>query len=182
MLTKVRRDIKDEYGVRLRDELKANYLLRPRGPLKDKGLGDGQRRDIYRRAMRALTTVSSAVFAVVIDKENMAGGDPFAIAWEHLIQQLMIRSESMGHPIVLVHDDGEGERVRMVHRHCREVGVTMGGGNAKADLLVEDPVPRRSELSYFIQAADLVAYAAFRRVHRRKKGPRRCATPTCGRR
>ncbi|NEE01676.1 DUF3800 domain-containing protein [Phytoactinopolyspora halotolerans] len=163
-LTETRRDIKQVYGVRLRDELKAYYLIRPRGTLKGSGLGDRQLRDIYRRVMKVLALVSTGVFGVVVDKEQPLSADPFTIAWQELIRQLAIRSVNRGHPIMLVHDNGEDHKVRTLYRLARESCATGSDGHVAADLLVEDPVSRRSELSYFIQAADLVAYAAFRRV------------------
>src|SRR5690606_13009084 len=96
------------YGVRMRDELKANYLTRGRGPLKELQLGDGQLRDIYRRMLVATNLAASGVFAVVIDKEHPRGvQDPAERAWEYLFQRLRIRSANRGHPIIVVHDDGD---------------------------------------------------------------------------
>jgi len=165
LLSEVRRGIKDTYQIRMRDELKANYLIRPRGPLKNSGLGDGQLRDIYRRMLNGLNVVSSGVFAVVIDKEHLQSGyDPAERAWHFLLQRLRIRSQLMSHPIIVVHDEGEDKRVRRWHRAFRRHSYDPQGRRVQAKLLVEDPVPRASILSYFVQAADLVAYAAFRRV------------------
>lgn len=162
VLTAMRRDIKKTYDIRLRDELKAYYLVRSRGPLKDSGFGDGQLRDIYHRSLSAVTRVSAGVFAVVIDKLRRMNRDPFDAAWERLVRQLMVRSTSLDRSIVLVHDQGDNDRIRRMHRRCRQ--STAIDGTVCPGLLVEDPVPRRSELSYFVQAADLVAYAAFRRI------------------
>lgn len=164
-LSAVRRGIRDTYGVRLRDELKANYLLKARGSLVGLGLGDGQRRDIYQRLLRSLNVVASGTFAIVIDKEQPGLGDrdPADVAWEYLMQRLRIRSTNGGHPIVLVHDDGDRDRVRKIHRRFRRHSWAPGGKAVTAPLLVEDPVARDSALSYFVQAADLAAYAAFRR-------------------
>lgn len=112
-VTDVRRGIKNTYRVRLRDELKANYLVRPRGPLKDSGLGDGQLRDIYRRVLTSLNVISSGVFAIVIDKEYLRTDyDPAERAWHFLLQRLRIRTQRMNHPILLVHDEGEDNKIR----------------------------------------------------------------------
>lgn len=164
VMVEARRDIRQTYKVLLRDELKANYLLRGRGPLEPLRLGDGQRRDIYRRLLVATNVASSGVFAVVIDKEHPRfTGDPAERAWEYLLQRLRIRSTTMGHPIVVVHDDGDAGRVRKQTRKFRRHSFAPGGVSVQAPLLIEDPVVRDSALSYFIQSADLVAYAAFRR-------------------
>lgn len=165
LIVEARRQIRDVYGVKMADELKANYLLRSRGPLSDLGLGDGQRRDMYRRLLTATSLVSSSVVAVVVDKEDTSRvKDPFDTAWKFLLQRLRIRSEVMGHPIVLVHDAGEDDRVRKVLRQFRRISYAPGGKRVEARGLIEDPVPRDSSSSYFIQSADLLAYAAFRRV------------------
>lgn len=164
VLVNTRQEIRKTYGVRLRDELKANYLLRSRGPLVDLGLGDGQRRDIYRRMLVGTNIAASGVFAVVIDKEHpRAPADPADRAWEYLLQRLRIRSESRGTPIIVIHDDGDADAVRKHLRRFRRFSFKPGGTPVDAPLLIEDPVARDSALSYFVQSADLVAYAAFRR-------------------
>lgn len=165
LMIDMRRALKQAYGIRFRDELKANYLLRGRGPLASLNLGDGQRRDIYQRHLRLLRLVASGAFAVVIQKHLITTGkDPAETAWTYLFQRLRLRSESTGVPIVLVHDEGDADRVRKLHRAFRRHSWA-GSTSVTAPLLVEDPVPRRSDQSFFIQAADLLAYAAYRRVH-----------------
>lgn len=166
LLIGLRRGIKQSYGVRFRDEIKANYLLRGRGPLKSLQLGDGQRRDIYQRHLRLVRLIGSGAFAVVIQKGLITTGkDPAEQAWLYLFQRLRIRSEKTGVPIVLVHDEGDADRVRRLHRAFRRHSWSAGQQSVTAPLLVEDPVPRRSDQSFFIQTADLLAYAAYRRVH-----------------
>ena len=110
-----------------------------------------------------MSIVASGVFAVVIDKER-ASGDPFERAWTYLLQRLRIRSTADQRPIMIVHDDGEADRVRTITRAFRRHSFAPNGRSVSAPLLVEDPIPRNSAHSYFVQAADLAAYAAFRRI------------------
>lgn len=69
---------------------------------------------------------------------------------------------------MLSHDEGEDDAVRRWARRARRhltTGSAYGTGTLvhPARLLVDDPIPRRSQQqSYLIQAADLVAYAAIR--------------------
>ena len=73
-------------------------------------------------------------------------------------------------PVMLVHDEGEPKLIRKFARKARRAGTAgsaIGTGSLRrpARMLIDDPVSRVSKQSYFIQAADLAAYAAFRHVY-----------------
>lgn len=163
--------MRDKFGVRMRSEIKANYLLRNSGDLRDYGLGQGARRVIYRAHLRVLSPLGVRAFAVVVDKRAgfTSPADCFNLAWESLLQRLERTSTKEGTRFVVIHDEGENDAVRRWVRRARRyltAGTAYGGGTivAPASLLVDDPVARQSRHSYFIQVADLLAYAAFRSV------------------
>ncbi len=71
--------------------------------------------------------------------------------------------------MLLVPDVGEYEYRRRLARRMRRyemVGSRFGTAFLKRPFirLVEDPIPRKSHESYFVQLADLNAYAAHRRI------------------
>lgn len=162
-VVQMRREVSSTYGVRMNVEAKANELVGIKKTYRDLGLGDGQVRDIYQRHVDAVTSVSSGVGAIVLDKSKIKKQDLdiFETAWEYLFTRLRKRAEDSGHPIVVVHDKGEEGRVRKHLRRFRRVNW-QGAGMGHAPLLIEDAVPRDSKQSYFIQMADLVAYSASR--------------------
>lgn len=162
-VVQMRRGISTTYGVRMAVEAKANELVGIKKTYRDLGLGDGQVRDIYQRHVDSVAAVSSGVGAIVIDKSKIRRPDidVFSTAWEYLFTRLRKRAEDSGHPIVVVHDKGEEDRVRRHLRRFRRLNW-QGTGVGNAPLLIEDAVPRDSRQSYFIQMADLVAYSASR--------------------
>lgn len=166
----MRREIKSMYGLKMSQEAKANHLVGVKKVYRDLGLGDGQVRDIYQRHLNTIANVATGVGAIVINKPDIRkqDADVFHIAWEYLFTRLRARTEKTGEPIIVVHDDGEPDRVRKHLRKFRRANW-QGGGFGEARLLVEDSVSRDSQQSYFIQAADLCAYAASR-----------CAIPATG--
>jgi uncharacterized protein DUF3800 len=172
-LLRFRRRIRDKFGVRMRSEIKANYLIRNSGDLRPYGLGQGARRVIYRAHLRVLSSLGVRAFAVVVDKRTgfTSPADCFDLAWEGLLQRLERTSTKEKTRFVVVHDEGENDAVRRWVRRARRyltAGSAYGGGKivAPAVQLIDDPVARQSRQSYFIQVADLVAYAAFRSVIR----------------
>lgn len=71
--------------------------------------------------------------------------------------------------ILIVHDEGDALTVRKRARKARRAGTAgsaLGTGtlNVRFTQLLDDPVPRNSQQSYFLQLADMTAYAAFRRL------------------
>jgi Protein of unknown function (DUF3800) len=172
----LRRELRNRYGLPVRAELKANYLLRGKGPLWPLNLSEQERHEIYLEMMRVQAGLGYKTYAIVINKQELAnrGHNENAreVAWEFLVQRLE-RLTTTSHPqttVMIVHDEGESAVVRKIARKARRAGTAgsaFGTGylNVPARLLVDDPVPRDSRQSYFVQLADLSAYAAFRRIH-----------------
>jgi hypothetical protein len=65
-----RRFLRKEYGLLIRAELKANYILRNEGPFESPALPEGIRYKIYRGAMRLHAKLGFNTFAVVSARRN----------------------------------------------------------------------------------------------------------------
>jgi Protein of unknown function (DUF3800) len=172
-----RRFLRKEYGLLIRAELKANYILRNEGPFESLGLPEGIRYKIYRGAMRLHAKLGFHTFAVVIRKAELSEDRPELsardVAWDYLLQRLRTASTRppLGPtPVMLAHDEGEAATIRRLARRARRAG-TAGSKFGTEQLsvpferLVDDPISKKSIESYFVQLADLTAYAAFRRLY-----------------
>lgn len=165
-----RRRLRDTFGVLLRDELKANYLIRGSGSLKDYNLSPDARHRIYRSAISTLSFLPSRAFTVVTDKTKTGWRETQCLegTWEMLLQRLERTSFYEGKkPIMLIHDEGENDAIRRMVRKARRhltAGRQFGGGTTRNpfEYIIDDPSPRASHHSFFIQMADLVAYAGWR--------------------
>ncbi len=169
-----RRELRDSLQVRLKDEVKANYLLHEGGDLARLHLSFDQRREIYDRHMRLVPQLPARSFAIVINKSlhpGESGAQTIRRAWIYLAQRL---SNACGQydetSLMIIHDEGENREIRRILRKSRHFltsgsGYGLGGYRLLPGLpLVDDPVPRQSHHSYFTQMADLVAYAGYRRA------------------
>jgi hypothetical protein len=152
---------------RVRAEIKVNHLVGGRGALTR--LGDNQRYAIYRQHMRLAEKFGLRVYAILIQKVKIKRQyrNPRDIAWEFLMQRLERASDAEDEPVLLTHDEGESAAIRKLARKARRVGKAgsrFGTGMLQVPfrLLLDDPVPRNSAESYFMQLADLAAVAAFR--------------------
>jgi hypothetical protein len=169
-----RRMLKDKFGIPVRAEIKANYLLRNGGPFRKLNLSEKARFAIYRGLMRIQPKLGLRTFAVVVRKDLIKSHRLHAlnreIAWEYLFQRLERLTTTEKTTVLLVHDEGEGAMVRAIARKARRIGTAgsaFGSRRLKVPfgLLLDDPVPRSSNQSYFLQLADLNAFAGFRRLY-----------------
>jgi len=174
-LVNFRRFVKARFGIPVKQELKATYLIGNRGPWLTKNpLPDGMRHDIYRQAMRIQAKLDLQTFAILLDKPRLAQRDasldPAEVAWEFLIQRLERFSTKNNTFISLVHDEGGGDLVRRLARKARRIGTAgsqFGTGSLSVPFvkLLDDPSARDSRDSFLLQLADLCAYAAYRRLY-----------------
>lgn len=179
-----RKRLRESYGVLLRNELKANYLIRGSSHLRKLNLSPDQRGLIYRAHLRMLSNINARAFTVVVDKAKtgVSGSDCFTMAWEMMLQRIERTTHYENTHAMIIHDDGENDEVRKLVRKARRhlTAGLMGGGTIKVNALrfIEDPSPRSSHHSYLIQMADLVAYAGWRSYTPPSSGVARIAPET----
>ena len=166
-----RRYLKDIFKIPTRIELKSSELVHGKGAFRNIGLGYPARMAAYRAAMRFQRKVGLLkTFAVVIAKDKIQKKDTAdvrEIAWRYAIQRLERFGTSQKDNIMVIPDDGHGLFIKKKIRAMRRVNyVPSAYGDStlerKATNIVEDPSDRKSTESYFVQLADLNAYAAFR--------------------
>lgn len=164
-----RRRLRDRFKLPMRAEVKANYLIRSSGPFRALALAPAERGLVYRAHLNMLANIDARAFAVAIDKGRCGVTGPACLefAWTTLLQRLERTTHYERERMLLVHDDGENDAVRRVVRKARRfltAGSMTGNGSIRVDAkdFIDDPVPRASHESYFVQMADLVAYAGWR--------------------
>lgn len=184
-----RRDIRNRYGLKLREEIHAaHFLQRP-------GLLQHIRKDIRLRILREVIDFESAIpdvsiINVVVDKAGKAiNYDVFDQAWTCLIQRFHNTISHRNFPGpqnpqdygLLVADRTDETKLRKLTRRMRRFNPVPSkiGTQARQILLttlVEDPVHRDSLHSYFVQLADVNAYFLYQKLNPcgyvRRKGAR----------
>lgn len=169
-LIEFRRFLKNKVGIPVRTEIKANYLLHNSGPFRALALSEKARRFAYNGLMQIQPKIGVSTFAIVIDKPKLyVGTNPMLYAWTYLLQRLETLTRKTKDEVMVIHDEGEALFIRTVARKARRFGSSgslFGSGYRKLPFegLLDDPVPRDSRQSYFLQLADVSAYAAFRRA------------------
>ena len=170
-----RRFLRKAFGIGPRAELKAGYLIHGTGPFSGSNIGDAARLRIFRLALRFQRKVGTIqTWAVVIGKtaweKQNKGEDIRQAAWRTMIERIERFTFNGKDTCVVFPDEGYPDFVQMMFRRMRrfsqvpsafQSGVSL---SRPAQFLVEDPNFRRSQNSYFVQLADLNAYAAHRHV------------------
>lgn len=176
-LVAFRRQLRSSFRIPMKTEIKANHLVSGGGLLNSLHLSDSQRRYIFSQHLRMIGAVSGQAFAIHVDKRDLmrrdAQFDASAKAWELLFQRLARTYTGFNPPNLtpfhVSHDEGQNAIIRKHARKARRyltAGQMYGPSTVRlpTDWLIDDPVPRNSQDSLFIQLADLVAWAASRTV------------------
>jgi hypothetical protein len=170
-----RRGLARERGFRMRWELKATHLVSGGGPWRKVGVPVPIRTrfGIYKRALVELSDLAPAIRTVAVVIPDRADtrltAPPEEAAWDVLMERLERYGTRGGGECLIVADEGSPVKVRKLARRKRRFGyapAAYGGAARKVPfrLLLDDPVHRNSMDNYFVQWADLVAYAAFRKI------------------
>jgi hypothetical protein len=168
-----RRYLRDNFHISPRAELKASWMIHNKGDIRSSGLTYPARMAAYRAAMRfQRKSKLFRMFAVVIRKPEIKKlpADVRELAWRFSVQRLERFGTATKDNLHILPDEGHGAFIVKKVREMRRfhyVASAFGPEtlDRKAENIVEDPSDRNSRESYFVQLADLNAYAAFRKIH-----------------
>lgn len=174
-----RQRLRQQFGLRLREEMHAAAMISSPGPLVRIKRYD--RLAIIRAFADELAAMADAnLINIVVDKQGKGPDyDVFDMAWRVLIQRFentMSRHNFAGpaNPddrgmIFPDHTDdkklvGLLRQMRRYNPVYHQAAVGVGYRNLTLSKVIEDPNFRQSDHSYFIQAVDLAAFLLYQRL------------------
>jgi hypothetical protein len=165
------------FGLLLKEEIHAGKMLSKPGGLVR--IRKNDRLTIIRHLLHELATLNYInIINVRVDKQGKAANyNPFDIAWRALIQRFENTLQHRNFPDssnqdekgLIFCDETDSAALRRLYRKMRAFNpiphmlAVHGQGYRQLPLVrvVEDPSVRNSMHSYFIQAADAAAFAAY---------------------
>jgi hypothetical protein len=169
LIVNLRRHLRDCYSLPPREELKGAHFRNSKGIFKGLGISRSKRMDIYQEIMNFESSLPIKTFSIAVHKQKAQskGWNPRYCAWTFALQRLDTMSRKASERCCVFPDEGHGyfirKRIRAMRRH-HNVPTHYGPGSIQlpTSQLLEDPNDRRSGDSYFVQLADLNAYACHR--------------------
>jgi hypothetical protein len=170
-LVNFRKSIRDQFGIKLRDEIHAAKLITSPGNLATIKRND--RLAILRKYADLLSEIPDLnIINVVIDK-NGRTNDVFEAAWKYLIQRFenTISRRNFPGPAnadergMIFPDSTDVNKLRKLIRKMRQYNpIPNGPSNMRLSKIIEDPNFRDSRETYFIQSADVASYLLYQHL------------------
>jgi hypothetical protein len=164
-----RQQLKAVYGIFTSKELHALEFVSGRGRISERMIPKGLRAQLFRETMDMLAGLPVRIISGAWPMNGIEKREIHAKAFSRLAERLQRRAVENNSHILRMVDEGKDVELRKIARRSaiyNMVGSRFGmwedGAPAKNipnERLIEDPIFRSSERSYFLQLADFVAYA-----------------------
>lgn len=165
-----RRRIKDSYGLPIKMEIKGKDLLLNKRPIRSFNLSQEKRMEILDELISFITTLSLSCINVIINKSKITGIEYNVLdsALNYNIQRIEndISNKGPEHRFLIISDEGRVGKMRETTRRIQKINwipskFSTSSYRKEIEKLIEDPLPKNSKDSYFIQIADLISWLVF---------------------
>ncbi|MCF7939849.1 MAG: DUF3800 domain-containing protein [Spirochaetales bacterium] len=170
-LVLLRKSIKSEFNLSVREEIHAAELVRIKNMDSYRSIRKHDRVLMLKRIASEIPVIfrNSKIINIRIDKEKIPypdEGDYSTIAWKRFIQRYDTYLKKEDAKGMVFADDGNETLIRNLVRKMRKYNpvpsrYSSNYKNVVTDNIIEDPILRDSKHSYFIQVADIITYALF---------------------
>ncbi|NMC15907.1 MAG: DUF3800 domain-containing protein [Chloroflexi bacterium] len=162
-----RSTLRKKYAFPSRSELHTRELLLHKKPYVALNLPEHRRLDILDEFINFVPSLPLNFTNIVINKPKIQRTDYDVLdkALTYSIQRIenTIKRDKPGEFFLIITDDGRVEKMRRTSRRLQKINYIpnsngLGYSNKPIQGLIEDPLPKPSDQSYFIQYSDMVSY------------------------
>ena len=163
-----RRSLKSSFDIPIKIEMHTKQFLLNKNPYRAMGLSEQQRLDILGLFCDLIANLEVKVINVVIVKPRIKKNTYQVLdtALTYSVQRIENDLDPTTNPdqrFLIISDSGRVGMMRRTTRRIQRINFIpskFGGQIYRKDIktLIEDPLPKDSKESYFIQLADLVSY------------------------
>jgi len=166
-----RRTMKSQYGLPITLEIHTKYLLLNKKPYKRLGLSDNDRVSIVDDCCQLIAGLDGSAINVCIVKPRAKSStyDVLRMAVTYSVQRIENYLEpwnNSANQFMIITDSGRVGKMRKTTRHIQVYNPIQSKYSAatyrrEIQSLIEDPLPKDSKESYFIQLTDTIAYVVY---------------------
>jgi len=163
-----RKQLKQDFGIPIKLEFKAREFILNKNPYRDLNISDGDRKKILNLTAEFLGSLDIKFINVVINKKKIPGQiyPVLENAVKFNIQR--IENDLTVDPLnkfLIITDEGRVGKMRHTTRKIQRINIIpskfIGRYRKEIKLMIEDPLPKKSQESYFIQMCDFVAFIVY---------------------
>lgn len=172
-LRQLRRDLKDGYGLPVKTEFHTKQFLWNKNPYREFGFSEDERIEMVDLYCDRVASLPVNIVSVVINKPIIRSAKYKVLdkALTYSIQRIENDLAKIGadNKFLLITDPGRVGKMSRVGREKRAINYIPSkihsGTSYRKEIktLIEDPLPKDSKDSFFIQTADLVAHIVYLR-------------------
>jgi hypothetical protein len=166
-----RRQLKQEYGLPVKLEVHARFFLLNKNPYRQFAFSNADRIAMVGKFCRFVATLRVRFVNALIVKPRILMRDYEILDWalKATIQRIENDLNPIANPtrrFLMITDEGRVGKMRSTTRRMQRINYIpsrFGNRTYRSDIqtLIEDPLPKNSRDSYFIQICDLVASVVY---------------------
>ena len=169
-IRKLRRELSANHKLPVKMEMHTRQFLFNKNPYRNFSLSDAQRVQIIDEICDAVAKLEIEIVNVCINKPVIISQNYKVLdtALTYSVQRIenTLESEDATNKFLIITDEGRLGKMRATTRAIQRINYIppRGGGNGTNQpikCLIEDPLPKNSTESYFIQISDMVAYLVY---------------------
>jgi len=177
-----RQYLKQKYGLPIKTEIHTKYLLLNKGFYKKLCLDNKKRLEMIIEIANFIGTLDIQSINVCIDKMKINNtnqkvyGHVLDVAVNFNVQRIenSIKKKDPNSKFLIITDEGRVGMMKKTTRKIQKINFIpsqFSGTNYRQEikLLIEDPLPKNSNESYFIQIADFISYFVYLEIIDQKK-------------